>query len=688
LLTRRQIVTAAEYPGLVLGALADGQLEWTGEIWELARDRASSCTPRLTELIGTRLAAVSPAGKAVLELLALCEPVPLADAEAVAGDPHATVSLEEAGLVRVTTERRRTSVTLAHPLYGEILRAQLPVLRGQRLLMAHTGRTRAYGARRRDDTLHVAAWQLAATGTADPALLIQGAKLARYAHDYPQALALLQALPEAEHNVGTRLLQGEVLFQLGQSDEAERIFAGASAWAVREPDIIALTTARTLNLYMSVGIQQALAVNQDTRTRVTTHTSQRVLDHNEASLRVWLGQPRQALALLRDLGDIDQAPDLTVWLTAATFKSFALEMTGRSDEAVAFAEQAYQAHLSVDDRSLYVHPAIQLAGLAWALAGTGRIDQARTVGERGFAELTAARLAVPRIWMALILGRIEWMAGHPASARNWFAEAMARADAGHNTTPLGIALTGVAACAALLGDAPAARQALARAPSSGHFDQHELHLLASAWLAANEGDLEQARAVLTQAARAARLEGLLTSEARLLTEAARLGGAAEVAGRLAELAAACNGPLAAARAHLAAALATRDPEQLIASATELERMGADSLAATAAAAAAAEYRRGGQARKATAAGQQAQALTIRCDGARTSSNTAEEPAQALTDRERDIALLAARGASSNDIAQMLHLSVRTVEKHLQNTYTKLGVTNRRDLAQRLAPSGG
>ena len=54
----------------------------------------------------------------------------------------------------------------------------------------------------------------------------------------------------------------------------------------------------------------------------------------------------------------------------------------------------------------------------------------------------------------------------------------------------------------------------------------------------------------------------------------------------------------------------------------------------------------------------------------------------LTPRERDIATLAAQGVSSKDIADRLFLSVRTVNNHLQNVYSKLGVGSRRGARRR------
>jgi len=51
----------------------------------------------------------------------------------------------------------------------------------------------------------------------------------------------------------------------------------------------------------------------------------------------------------------------------------------------------------------------------------------------------------------------------------------------------------------------------------------------------------------------------------------------------------------------------------------------------------------------------------------------------LTDRERQIAILAGNGVSNKDIALEIGISVRTVEGHLYQVFTKLGVSSRSDL---------
>ena len=52
----------------------------------------------------------------------------------------------------------------------------------------------------------------------------------------------------------------------------------------------------------------------------------------------------------------------------------------------------------------------------------------------------------------------------------------------------------------------------------------------------------------------------------------------------------------------------------------------------------------------------------------------------LTQRESEVLLWIARGKSNRDIAEILTLSPRTVNKHLEQIYTKLGVENRASAA--------
>ena len=56
----------------------------------------------------------------------------------------------------------------------------------------------------------------------------------------------------------------------------------------------------------------------------------------------------------------------------------------------------------------------------------------------------------------------------------------------------------------------------------------------------------------------------------------------------------------------------------------------------------------------------------------------------LTTTERRVADLAVQGLANKEIARTLVVTVNTVEFHLRNTYTKLGIRSRMELAPRLA----
>jgi DNA-binding CsgD family transcriptional regulator len=61
--------------------------------------------------------------------------------------------------------------------------------------------------------------------------------------------------------------------------------------------------------------------------------------------------------------------------------------------------------------------------------------------------------------------------------------------------------------------------------------------------------------------------------------------------------------------------------------------------------------------------------------------------EALTASERRVAELAARGVGNTEIAQTLFVTRKTVEKHLGNTYLKLGIKSRAELPGQLARQG-
>jgi DNA-binding CsgD family transcriptional regulator len=169
----------------------------------------------------------------------------------------------------------------------------------------------------------------------------------------------------------------------------------------------------------------------------------------------------------------------------------------------------------------------------------------------------------------------------------------------------------------------------------------------------------------------------------LLHALARMGGAEAAVARLSFLATTRDTPFIAARDAHVRALIEDDAAGLEAAAVVFERLGAALLAAEGFAAAARIWRQSGHGRRATAAANRARTLADRCEGAHTPGLAELEIATPLTDRELDVALLAAGGQSNREVAEQLYLSLRTVENHLQRIYTKLGVQGRGELSAAL-----
>ncbi|OWY62667.1 hypothetical protein B7486_57205 [cyanobacterium TDX16] len=144
-----------------------------------------------------------------------------------------------------------------------------------------------------------------------------------------------------------------------------------------------------------------------------------------------------------------------------------------------------------------------------------------------------------------------------------------------------------------------------------------------------------------------------------------------------------QGRLGSLMADHVAALAQADAQGLGDAAAGFEQCGAMLLAAEAATSAASAFEAEGKPRQATAWTRTATQAAQVCDGVRTPGAPRAEAPAALTRREREVALLAAEGATSREIADRLFLSARTVENHLSRVYVKLGISGRDELVDAL-----
>ncbi len=320
-----------------------------------------------------------------------------------------------------------------------------------------------------------------------------------------------------------------------------------------------------------------------------------------------------------------------------------------------------------------------------ALLHVGRLAEAETAVHEAYAH-SLGETTTATAMMALGSGLVALVQGDLHLAWRWFREAaeLLREADPSGSLPWAMALT--AQAHGQMGDAVGARDALVavekvRRPGPWVFDPDLL--LGRAWAAAAEGALTEAQQSALAAVDLAEERGALTSAFLAAHELVRLGDPDGAAPRLARLTGEVQGALVAACAEHAQALLARDARRIEGAASAFTELGALLWAAEAESAAASAHREAGREASARAAAARAALLLERCEGARTPALGFAGPVEELTPREREIAALAAGGASNREIASRLVVSVRAVENHLQRAYRELGVGSRRELPRLL-----
>ena len=201
---------------LVETALEQRSLRRTPAGFELLGQMAGA--PTLERLVHNRLESVEGEDRAALEAVAIAGEIGLDVLADMVGD-EVLDGLDRRGLIALRTDRRRLEVSLGHPLYGELLRAELSALGGRRIRKRLATAVEDRGARRRDDRVRLVAWR-SDEEDADPSLLVEAARLALLGDDDATAQHLLDRLPDDDRPAGARRLEAELLFRRGDTSVA------------------------------------------------------------------------------------------------------------------------------------------------------------------------------------------------------------------------------------------------------------------------------------------------------------------------------------------------------------------------------------------------------------------------------------------------------------------------------------
>jgi hypothetical protein len=669
---------------LVNGALEAGRLTEVGGVWRATGTLAIGT--RLVEVVEARLGRLSPDARAVAELIAVGEPLCLSLLEALAAAEDLD-AIDRAGLLAVVPDGRRTVVRLVHPLYGELLRATTPPLRARAIRRRLAEAFAATGARRHDDLMRLVVWQLSSGLVPKPELLVKAARQASERFfDHALAERLAAAAYEAGGGLRAGLACANARHAQGRAVEAEQLLVELEAQAVTSEERARVALLRANNLLRGLGrSEDALQVLSAAEAVVVEPGWRDEFAVLRATDAINRGRPVEALEAA---GGVLARPDAHegAVLRAVAATVSALACKGRTGEAIAIADRKLQQLGDADaEASLFVDALLTMRSLARRL--DGRLEEDEKSGLARCQLLLLQRADDLRAVCTLTLGEVALARGAVQTAIRRLRESLPLLRKhGRVLGIIGISwcLGALAQAAATAGDITLAEETLAELDRTTPADFYSPNGdLARAWVAVLRGSLGGGRDLALKAAGRAAERSCDGLEAVALHDAARLGAAGTVAPRLAELATRVEGRLAPAYATHAAALVAGDAAKLKHVAEQFADVGANLLAAEAAAEAAHQYRAVGQNASALAAAARSRALADRCEGARTPALELTGIVQPLTDREREVATLAAQGWPNTRIAEQLVLSVRTVESHLYHAYAKLGVSSREELGDRM-----
>ncbi|HVE96636.1 MAG TPA: helix-turn-helix transcriptional regulator [Pseudonocardiaceae bacterium] len=666
---------------LYLRQLVDGELEshrlhQVAGVWRWAGELALS--PGLMELVAARIGQQPDALSDVIDVLAFGEPLGVA-LLAELTDSTAVEAAEARGLIEVYADGQRLQARLAHPLYGEVQRARIGTLHARRLRGRIAGALAATGGRRPGDTLRRALLTLDSDLAPDPVLLTDAARRATELGDLALAERLARAAVAAGGGFEPQLILGNALGWSGRGDEAETELATLGVLACSDAQRAQAAIPRLAALAFTLGRpDQAERVLDAVASTISDDTAVLELAGMRSVIDAFLGRTIQAAetaaGVLAHPQRSPAASHLAGWGLATACGGLGhLEGADEAVRGIGARADSFQIGLH--------QAAVVVAMWLRALLLGGLVDQAEHAAKR-YRERCQDTPGPGDVMTCVMSAEVAKYRGQVHTAARWLRQAIAGsqiADPGGWSYYALVALTGAFGMA---GDATPARQSLVEMMAARHPTFVLLEpevLLAQAWAAAAEGTVSEAIARASQAADVAQSQHQPAMEVYALHTAVCFGDRT-VADRLAQLATEVDGPRAPAAAAHAAALATDDGNALHAASVLLEKLGTLLLAADAAAQAAAAHARHGRRGSAQAASTRAHQLAEACEGARTPALAALAAPPSLTDREREIIALVARGLSNRQIAERLVVSVRTVEGHLYRACAKLGASDRTELA--------
>jgi DNA-binding NarL/FixJ family response regulator len=666
---------------LLREGLARGALARHAGVWRYAGPLQLGAA--LEELALERVASLPEAARRAFETIALAGTLELALLEAELADGSLEL-LERSGLVAIERDGLRSSARVAQLLCGEAVRAALPRSRALQVNRELGTALLRLGMRRSGDRFRAASFLLEGDPAAGAALFAGAAEEAWSRSAPALAERFARAALHGEHAGQARHILAEALADQSRFEEA---FAEWKALAALEIDDALRTRAAqshaAILAFARGRAQEAREVLERTGARVGAADLKEHLAATRTAIDATDLPPERIVAATeRVLSGTDLAPFLE---HRALFTQFlAANALGRFDRVLAQRPRALRAAVRMRATNpfaeLYVHINVFYAHLLRA-----DLDAAEALAAERREVHADDPFVAARAYWTYGVGLVQLWRGRVAAATVRLREAGAVLLAYDNGTRQAV-LFDLAIARALAGAGEEADRVLAEAETSRRAPPHTLpgRARARAFVRAIRGERSAAREILVESGRGFLADGRPLPAILALHDAVRFGAGVETAQALHRAASRTDGPLLTALADRGLALAKRDAHALDALSERLAALGVLLHAAETARAACESHTKAGNAGAALASRNAFQRLAAQCDGAVFPPLGIGDP---LTRREREVAELAARGASDRAIAARLSLSVRTVNAHLRAVYGKLGVEGRGALRALLGPPG-
>lgn len=659
---------------MVEGAVEAGTLTEVDGVWQL---RGPTAVPSgLVSLLECRLARFGEPVMDTLKMLALYEPLDIDVLADLVGE-DAVDAAEISGLIRTSSDGRSVSACFSHPLLGDVVRRRIGTAAARKRRGRIVEMLRDQDLSTASHRIRLAQLCVDSGQAIDNDLLITAAKDAVALSNLPLGERLARAAFERGGGLSAaEVLCRAVLWQ-GRPQEADDILADFDPDRLDQLELVQWGIPRASLLFWSMGDvargHEIMALLGD---RVEHPALRLVIAAANAAVAVHENKITAGIeAAERVLAEPSPPKQAIDW--AAFALGLSMPIAGRGGDFAPIAARSRTQQKTTD-------------GMIRDMVRYGDVMALTLVGDLDLAEQRAAEYSEFSScaqflgWAIAKIGcsAVATYRGRFREAITSFEQALAALNA-ESALPwkLPAQLLLVRAYAAL-GDAVEGERVLAEADehTGPQLALHEpQRMIARAWLAASSGSQHCAVELARKAADIAHSSGQYALEAEALHHATRFGDRT-VARRLAALVGRAQGPVVAIYARHAAAFERSDTQALAAVSVEFENIGLLLSAADAAAQAVPIHDHAGRRRLSAQAAARALDHAARCDGATTPAIQAAAHPLPITDREREITALIARGLSNREIAERLCVSVRTVEGHIYRACTKLDAADRDQLA--------